>query len=181
MAKTKYWRNLNLGICNCTYKFLIRHCAFISGIWYLFGRTCFDSDGHLESCVRGHYIYKSTWTPLFGEVLQYKIESGNVQDRYAVSLQHRNISAACSLFLQRTGRICCMFVWVRRSLVDMPQGALYIRISRQIQRCSENLTKFWQMLNLLGIKFGSTCANCQTAKLNSPPNFPTIRYTLHSW
>ena len=23
----------------------------------------------LESCVRGHHIYKSTWTPLLGEVL----------------------------------------------------------------------------------------------------------------
>ena len=32
----------------------------------------------LESCVRGHHVYKSTWTPLLGEVLQCKIESGNV-------------------------------------------------------------------------------------------------------
>ena len=61
----------------------------------------------LESCVRGHHIYKSTWTPLLGEVLHCKIESGNAQDRYAVGIQRRNtvvghvlrkILAACSLY-----------------------------------------------------------------------------------
>ena len=30
---------------------------------------------------------------------------------------------------------------------------------------------------LAGIKFGSARANRQTAKLNSPPNFPAIRYS----
>ena len=46
--------------------------------------------------------------------------SGNFQDRYAVAVQrrktvvgHGKISAACSLFLQRAGRICCTVIGVR--------------------------------------------------------------------
>ena len=65
-------------------------------------------------------MYKSTSTPLLGEVLECKIESGNLQDRYAVAVQrrktvvgHGKISAACSLFLQRAGRIRCTAIGVR--------------------------------------------------------------------
>ena len=70
---------------------------------------------------------------MLGEVLQRKIESGNVQDRYAVSVQRRNtvvghvprkISAACLLFLQRARRICCTVIGVRSFSADLPQGGL---------------------------------------------------------
>ena len=52
-----------------------------------------------------------------------------------MSVQHSNtvvehvpkkISAACSLFLQRAGRIHCIVVGVRRFSVDMPQGGLEV-------------------------------------------------------
>ena len=40
----------------------------------------------LESTVRGHHVYKSTWTPLLGQVLQTSTESGNEHDRFAVAV-----------------------------------------------------------------------------------------------
>ena len=55
-------------------------------------------------------------------ILECKIESGNLQDRYAVQRRktvvgHGKISAACSLFLQRAGRIRCTVIGVRRFLI----------------------------------------------------------------
>ena len=70
-----------------------------------------------------------------GEVLECKIESGNLQDRYAVAVQRRKtivghvprkISAACSLFLQRAGRIRCTVIGVRCYSADLPQGGLEV-------------------------------------------------------
>ena len=95
----KYWRNLNLAIGNCAYNFLLRHL-------------------HGGVSTRGHHIYKSTSTPLLGKVLECKIESGNLQDRYAVQRRktvvgHGKISVAFSSFLQRAGRIHCTFIGVR--------------------------------------------------------------------
>ena len=88
-----------MAIGNCAYKFLLRHL-------------------HGGVSTRGHHIYKSTSTPLLGEVLECKIESGNLQDRYAVQRRktvvgHGKISVASSLFLQRAGRIHCTVIGVR--------------------------------------------------------------------
>ena len=81
--KNKYWQNLNLAIGNCAYKFLLRHRAFVRksarGLTEV-------SRNHGRVSTRGHHIYKSTSTPLLGEVLECKIESGNLQDRYAVAV-----------------------------------------------------------------------------------------------
>ena len=40
----------------------------------------------LESCVRGHYIYKRVWTPVVGQVLNTSTEPGNHHDRFAVAV-----------------------------------------------------------------------------------------------
>ena len=40
-----------------------------------------------ESCtlaVRGHHVYKTTWSPAIGQVLQVGAEDSNAYDRYAV-------------------------------------------------------------------------------------------------
>ena len=70
MAKDKYWRNLNLVIGNSTYGVLHDGSPHVVRV------QCEDrSRSHgpgefqLESCVRSHHIYKSTWTLLLGEVL----------------------------------------------------------------------------------------------------------------
>ena len=39
----------------------------------------------LESAVRGHHVYKTTWSPAIGQVLQVRAEDSNAYDRYAVA------------------------------------------------------------------------------------------------
>ena len=98
-------------------KFLLRHRTFVRKSTRGLTEA---SRSHGRVSTRGHHIYKSTSTPLLGEVLECNIESGNVHDRYAVAVQrrktvvgHGKISAACSLFLQRAGRIRCTVIGVR--------------------------------------------------------------------
>ena len=40
----------------------------------------------LESFVRGHHVYHTSWTPSFGEVLPVKIELTNEYDHFAVAV-----------------------------------------------------------------------------------------------
>ena len=39
----------------------------------------------LESAVRGHHVYKTTWSPAIGQMLQVGAEDSNAYDRYAVA------------------------------------------------------------------------------------------------
>ena len=64
----------------------------------------------VNSCVRGHRIYKSIWKLSTGEELDCIREPTNTEDLYAVVVLRRStivghvrqkISAACSLFLRR--------------------------------------------------------------------------------
>ncbi len=59
----------------------------------------------LPSCVRGHHIYKTIWSPFLGERLECIPETTNRKDPYAVSVEHnrtidghlpRKINAGCS-------------------------------------------------------------------------------------
>ena len=89
----------------------------------------------MESCVRGHHVSKSFWSPTLGEELWGKREECNAHDQHAVSLLDkegavvghilRKISAACSLFLQKNGNIFCTATGKRRFL-DLPQGGLEV-------------------------------------------------------
>ena len=40
----------------------------------------------MESFVRGHHVYHTSWTPSFGEVLPVKIELTNEYDHFAVAV-----------------------------------------------------------------------------------------------
>ena len=69
----------------------------------------------LVSTVRGHHVYKSTWTLLLGQVLQTSTESGNEHDRFAVAVTKddnavghlpREISKVV-YFLHHGGEITC--------------------------------------------------------------------------
>ena len=60
-AKNKYWWNLNLAIGNCAYKFLLRHHAAEVRMWFDWSaKTEVEvmEEFQLESCVKGHHIYK---------------------------------------------------------------------------------------------------------------------------
>ena len=68
----------------------------------------------VDSCIRGHNVFKNIWTPTMGEQLPCRREIGINKDRYAVAILRdrtavghvpRKISAACALFLQREGSI----------------------------------------------------------------------------
>ena len=69
-----------------------------------------------DSCMRGFhiYIYKETWAPEEGEMLQCSRETDNVDDRYAVAMMKhgyvvghvpRVISTPCAIFIRRGGSI----------------------------------------------------------------------------
>ena len=66
----------------------------------------------MDSCVRGHHISKTFWSPTIGEELLCQSEEGNSKDPYAVALVEktkgavvghvpRKISAACSVYSER--------------------------------------------------------------------------------
>ena len=40
----------------------------------------------INSVVRGHHVYKSTWTPKIAEVLAVRVEDKNVHDCFAVAV-----------------------------------------------------------------------------------------------
>ena len=72
----------------------------------------------IESSVRGHHIYKSTWTPEIGEELAVTMEEDNSFDSYAVAVAKnssvvghlpREISRISWFFLQkRQSKITCV-------------------------------------------------------------------------
>ena len=45
-----------------------------------------DKRSLLESAVRAHHVFKVTWTPWTGQMLQVRTEAGNAQNRYAVAI-----------------------------------------------------------------------------------------------
>ena len=61
----------------------------------------------LDSCIRGHHIYKDVWTPVVDEGLNCRREEGNISDPYVVAAIKSGsvvghvphwISTACNLF-----------------------------------------------------------------------------------
>ena len=86
----------------------------------------------IDSCVWGHHVSKTFWSPTLGEELLCERESGNLADPYAVAVLKdavtvighvpKKISAACSLFLRENGTIWCTITGNRRFSADLPQG-----------------------------------------------------------
>ena len=65
----------------------------------------------IESTVRGHHIFKDTWTSHINEELAVQVEEGNVFNEHAVAVQNRDervvghlpreISRKCWFFLRK--------------------------------------------------------------------------------
>ena len=93
---------------------------------------------NLDSCVRGHHIYK-VWRPVNGETLTTKPEFGNLHDPYFVAVVTsddtvvghlpRTISTFCHIFLRRSGNIFVKITGKRKHLTDLPQGGLEVPCS----------------------------------------------------
>ena len=47
-----------------------------------------DESFTFESAVRGHHVFKRIWTPVNGQLLQVRAETGNERDPYAVATVH---------------------------------------------------------------------------------------------
>lgn len=87
------------------------------------------------SVIRGHHVYKSIWTPCIDEILSCTRETSNTHDPFAVAVTKdgivvghvpRRISAICSLFLRRNGRITCRVTGHRKHSEDLPQKGLEV-------------------------------------------------------
>ncbi len=101
-----------------------------------------------ESVVRGHHIYKSSWTPVLGEELLLKREEGNQHDEYAVAVLRngavvghmpRCISRVSWFFLRRGGKISCKITGKRKLGVGLEVPCVYMytgsaRMARKLSR-----------------------------------------------
>jgi len=47
-----------------------------------------ESELALDSCIRGHHIFKNIWTPTMGEQLSCKREISKYKDQYTVARSH---------------------------------------------------------------------------------------------
>ena len=102
-----------------------------------------------ELCVLGYHVYKRISDASVGETLVCSRESGNLHDRYAVSVEKngrvighlpRTVSRACALFLKNES-ICCKVTGRQKYSSDLRQGGLeipcmvtFIGKSREIQK-----------------------------------------------
>ncbi len=110
----------------------------------------------LDSCVRGHHIYKDSWTPVLGEALVCVPEFGNVHDPYAVAVcissgstvghVPRNISALCHFFIRRCGTITCQVTGVRRYSSDLLQGGLEVPCTYTFEGIVKEVDKVRKLL-----------------------------------
>ena len=41
----------------------------------------------VKSCIRGHHVYSSIWTPVLHELLTCQRELDNAEDKYAVAVR----------------------------------------------------------------------------------------------
>ena len=83
----------------------------------------------IESTVRGHHVYKASWSPYIGEELPVQCEVNNIHDDFAVAVLKnsntvghvpREISRVCWYFLHKSGSemTCIVNGDRRRSEVD---------------------------------------------------------------
>ena len=85
----------------------------------------------INSCVRGHHVYKARWTPVLGEQLQCHREVGNERDCYAMAVKKdtltvghlpKRISKLTWYFVRRGGSITCEVSGRRRFSCDLPRS-----------------------------------------------------------
>ena len=89
----------------------------------------------VEGMIRGYHVYQDIWDAQQGERLTCIPEVGNIHDPFVISVIKDNtvighlpkkISAGCSLFLRRSGRIWCEVIGRRRYSHDLIQGGLEV-------------------------------------------------------
>ena len=89
-----------------------------------------------ESCIRGHHMYSTIWTPVSGKLLSWKRELDNAEDQYAVVVCRvdgivvghipRKISFLCAVFIRRGGTIQYIVNGDHQYSHDFPLGGMEI-------------------------------------------------------
>ena len=134
-----------------------------------------DAELTVDSCIRGHHVFKDVWTPTVGEQLSCQRETGNNKDRYAVAVLRdhtivghvpRKISAACALFLNRNGSIHCVVTGERCYSCDLPQGGLEVPCVLQFKGQPKDVLKLKKLLSPAGTKSGGENVQQPTKKRN---------------
>ena len=91
----------------------------------------------VDSVIRGHHVYKSTWTPTVGQVLDVNAEPNNVHDSHAVATFQGGVvvghlpiefSGIAWHFLQHGGQMSCV-VTGHRKYSDVPTKGLEVPCS----------------------------------------------------
>ena len=112
----------------------------------------------LESCVRGHHIYKDIWSPVIGERLVCERERHNTHDRYAVAVKResttvghlpKKYSCTFSLLLRGGGSIDCTVTGTRRYSTDLSQGGLEVPCEVTLKGTKRLMKKVNRHLNKL--------------------------------
>ena len=107
----------------------------------------------------GYHEYQSIWEAEVGENLSCIREPSNVCDPYAVAITKpdssmivghvpRKMSAICSLFLRKGGRIFCQVNDVRRYSNDLPQGGFEIPCLIRFQGTAKDVQKVEKLATL---------------------------------
>ena len=126
-------------------------------------------DFQIESCIRGHHIYKDVWNPVINEQLDCVPEALNPKDVYAVvvvrsgiTVGHvpRKISAVCSLFL-RNGSTKCIVTGNRHYSEDLPQGSMEVPCKFIFEGKTTEIIKVKKLLTI--------CPSQVQASKTSPP------------
>ena len=130
----------------------------------------------IDSCVRGHHVSKTFWSPTLGEELLCEHESGNPTDPYAVAVLNntvtvrhvpRKISATCSLFLRNNGTILCTITGSRRFSAHLPQGGLEVRCKLKFSGEAKFVEKIRKLLT--PIKSNNAPASVDVKASTIPP------------
>ena len=127
-------------------------------------------DIEVESCVRGHHVYSTIWTPVLGELLSCRRELDNSEDRYAVAICNvadtvighipRKISFLCSVFIRRGGVIRCIVNGDRQYSHDLPQGGMEVPCRLVFSGAEKDLNKVKKYLEDCNMKVVARLSAC---------------------
>lgn len=123
----------------------------------------------VHSKIRGYHVYKDLWEASIGEKLTCQKELNNVHDPYCVGVIRRGltvghvpreISAVCSLFLDRCGTITCEVIGSRQYSDDLPRGGLEIPCKLSFSGPAKYLGKVRKLVeSAIASKLDTWCVN----------------------
>ena len=115
----------------------------------------------VESCIQGHHVYSSIWTPVLLELLTCQREMDNAEDQYAVVVRKgedivghvpMKILFLCSIFIRRGGVMHCIINANRCYSHDLPQGGMEVPCKLMFSGAEKDLDKVMKYLEDCGMQ-----------------------------